>query len=93
VNALPDETNGRGMDMETNVQQEVTLIAHESALEDLVDRYGLTAVLMMLASICTDKADHIRSSYSDATLANSWDGASVAVANTCTRSSVRRVSP
>ena len=45
----------------------------EMQLESLVDQHGLSAVLNELANICTAKADHIRSSYSDESLARCWE--------------------
>jgi hypothetical protein len=42
-------------------------------LEAFIDEYTLAEVLEKLANICREKADHIRTSYSDKTLAQTWD--------------------
>lgn len=43
-------------------------------LERAIDAHGLADVLATLASICTEKAGHIRASYGDAPgLARSWE--------------------
>lgn len=42
-------------------------------LEIMIDQHGLNAVIVAMAAICADKADHIRSSYDDRTLAKQWD--------------------
>ncbi|MGH8235392.1 MAG: hypothetical protein ACREXP_00030 [Steroidobacteraceae bacterium] len=61
-------------------------------LEKLIDERGLAGVLESIAGICGEKADHIRASYLDETLADNWDSASIAVTNCAGRVSVRRVS-
>lgn len=45
-------------------------------LEQLVDRYSMPEVIASLAVICSEKADHIRTSYADISLARGWDTAS-----------------
>lgn len=56
------------------------LTANEQVdLELLVDREGLDEVLRSLGIVCADKADHIRASYSDASLAGRWDAAAKAI--------------
>ena len=49
--------------------------AERVALEILIDNAGLSAVLETLSELCAEKADHIRESYGDATLARHWDTA------------------
>ena len=44
---------------------------HE-AIESLVDKIGLEAVLFVLAETCADKAAHIESAWQDKTLAAAW---------------------
>ncbi len=41
-------------------------------LETLIDRCGLSSVLMALSEICGEKADHIRSNWQDEHLARDW---------------------
>jgi hypothetical protein len=65
----------------------------DTELEQLIDKLGLAAVLKTIASICSEKADHIRASYSDEALAYDWDRAAIAVSNCVTRTGVRAVSP
>ena len=45
------------------------------ALEKIIDRNGLAETVDVMAEICSEKADHIRSSYDDDELADQWDGA------------------
>jgi len=49
-----------------------------AALEALVDRHGAKAVLLDLAFICAEKADHIRSNWQDEVTAKAWDRAAKA---------------
>lgn len=42
-------------------------------LEDIVDAIGLTETVQALSLICSEKAEHIRTSYDDRTLAAMWD--------------------
>jgi hypothetical protein len=42
-------------------------------LESLVDKNGLSGTLQALAQICSEKADHIRSSYDDDETADLWE--------------------
>jgi hypothetical protein len=44
----------------------------ERTLEGYIDSHTLSAVVEALAGICIDKANHIRTSYGDRTLAASW---------------------
>lgn len=47
-----------------------------AALEALVDAHSVHAVLLDLAFICAEKADHIRSNWQDNVMARAWDKAS-----------------
>lgn len=38
---------------------------HKDALESLVDKYGAQSALEAIAEILSEKADHVRASYSD----------------------------
>jgi hypothetical protein len=42
------------------------------ALEALVDRYGLSAVISQLANVCDDKSQHIASNWQDNVTARMW---------------------
>ena len=42
-------------------------------LEEMIDEHGVSNVLEAIATIMSEKADHIRSSYDDRTLANYYD--------------------
>jgi hypothetical protein len=46
------------------------------ALEALVDAHSVRAVLLDLAFICVEKADHLRSNWQDEVTAKAWDRAS-----------------
>lgn len=48
-------------------------------LESLIDSHGLAAVLDAMAQIAFEKAEHIVSSYADATTARHWDKANAAL--------------
>lgn len=43
------------------------------ALEAILDRYSVRAVLEALAGICFDKADHVRTNWQDDITARAWD--------------------
>lgn len=43
------------------------------ALEAMVDRHGLTQVLIMLHHICGEKAEHLRSNWQDDASAKYWE--------------------
>lgn len=45
----------------------------EYSLEEIIDAIGLKETFQAMAKICLEKADHIRSSYDDKTLAKSWE--------------------
>ena len=45
------------------------------ALEQLVDKYSVGQVLVMLEEICQGKAEHIEESWQDLSLAKGWDKA------------------
>jgi hypothetical protein len=47
-----------------------------AALEALVDAHGVHAVLLDLAFICAEKADHVRSNWRDEITAKAWMKAS-----------------
>lgn len=49
--------------------------ADEFALEDLVDRCGISGVLYMLSEVCALKAEHVRSNWEDEPIARDWDKA------------------
>lgn len=42
-------------------------------LETLVDKHGMEAIAAYLASMCREKADHIRTNWQDEMLARAWD--------------------
>lgn len=42
-------------------------------LEQYIDMHGLAFVLAGIASVCRDKADHIRSNWQDEPSAARWD--------------------
>jgi len=42
-------------------------------LEDMIDTYGLEAVLDALGEICDEKAEHIRSNWQDSVTARPWN--------------------
>ncbi len=44
----------------------------EAKLEALVDTHGLETLLETLATICSEKSDHVASNWQDATLAGAW---------------------
>lgn len=43
------------------------------ALEPLVDSNTLSGVLLSLARLCNEKAEHIRDNWQDKALADEWD--------------------
>jgi hypothetical protein len=45
----------------------------QADLEMLVDRIGMAGVLRMLADVCADKAEHVRSTWDDPAMARMWD--------------------
>ena len=45
----------------------------QDALEALVDRWGLSGVLALLADVCNAKAEHVRENWQDESTAKSWE--------------------
>jgi hypothetical protein len=60
-------TPNQGLDME--------------ALEGILDRHGLHGVLDMLASVCAEKAEHVRSNWQDEGTARMWDRRATKLSN------------
>lgn len=48
-------------------------------LEHMLDRYTLADLLDGLATICAEKAEHVRSNWQDETTAKLWERASMSV--------------
>lgn len=48
-------------------------------LEALIDRRGIEQVLVALALICNEKAEHVVHSWQDATLAKRWVAVGTAI--------------
>ncbi|UGA46786.1 hypothetical protein HU230_0012385 [Bradyrhizobium quebecense] len=44
-----------------------------TALEEMIDRHGLTHVVAGLSLICSEKADYIRANFQDRVTAKAWD--------------------
>ena len=55
----PQEIKKQESDMET--------------IESMVDRLGITEVMLLLTHICGEKAEHIRENWQDQELAKRWD--------------------
>lgn len=55
-------------------------LALQAALEGMIDRGGLGAVLEAIAAVCDEKAEHIRHGWQDQELARSWSKAATRVA-------------
>ena len=47
--------------------------AHAEALEEMVDVHGLGRVLGMLADVCNEKAEHVRSVWGDKEGGRAWE--------------------
>ena len=45
----------------------------QDELESIVDASCLTAVIKMLAQVCYEKADHLRSNWQDEEAAQTWN--------------------
>lgn len=46
---------------------------HFDALEAILDQSDIKQVVLMLARICNEKAEHVRSNWQDETLAKTWE--------------------
>ena len=53
-----------------SVQQETI-----EAIEPLLDRSSLSDIVLALARLCNEKAEHVRSAWQDEHLAKAWDRA------------------
>jgi hypothetical protein len=51
------------------------------ALENIIDRIGLSKALELIEGICRDKADHVRSNWQDDELADTWEQGADALAH------------
>jgi hypothetical protein len=47
----------------------------QTTLESLIDSLGLEQVLTAMATVCYDKAEHIRANWQDNATAGVWDAA------------------
>lgn len=47
--------------------------SHFDTLESLLDQTSIQQVVLMLARICNEKADHVRSNWQDDGLAKAWE--------------------
>jgi len=65
----------------------------DTKLEILIDAYGLGNVLSSIAGTCAEKADHIRASYGDDTLARNWNAAGVRIAEVSASPRIVKVTP
>lgn len=45
----------------------------QDQIESFIDSFGLSAVLEMIAQICYEKGDHLRSNWQDERTAKVWD--------------------
>lgn len=70
-----------------------TILEAESALESLVDEFGMRAVLYMLEGISRAKTDHLRSNWQDAGAAQAWERASKVLDKAAAHNSIVKVSP
>ena len=61
-------------------------------LETLVDKHGIAEVLLALADVCADKAEHIQSAWQDDAHAALWNVAGEYVAQTADRPTLVEVS-
>jgi hypothetical protein len=52
------------------------------ALERIVDLHGLRKTLDMLATICAEKADHLRTDWQDEAAAKDWNRAYMLILRT-----------
>lgn len=48
-------------------------------LEEMIDKYGLSAVLASASEVCTLKSAHVREAWQDCITARSWDTAAKAL--------------
>jgi hypothetical protein len=53
----------------------------QNELEALIDRYGMSQVLLGIAAVCYEKEDHLRTNWQDTTTARAWHSDGVAVEN------------
>jgi hypothetical protein len=71
--------------------KELTVAEHE-AIEALIDRYNLAAVLEAVADVCEDKAQHIRENWQDEPTSRLWQYASRKVQATAVTFPIKDVS-
>lgn len=64
----------------------------QDSLEELVDGLGLCDTLHLLAQVCSEKADHLRSNWQDENAAKVWDSAGATLKNVTQRLDIRGVS-
>ena len=48
-------------------------ISDECVLESMIDEFGLHTIVDALATICFEKAEHLRSNWQDENMARNWD--------------------
>lgn len=63
----------------------------QKALEALIDQIGLYETLSLIEVTCADKADHIRSSYAESSIASLWDKAGASITDASEGFAVQRL--
>ncbi|MCH8807004.1 MAG: hypothetical protein IH986_13060 [Planctomycetes bacterium] len=48
--------------------------AAKRTLEAMLDTHGIGSLIDWLADVCHEKAEHVRSNWQDAALADAWEG-------------------
>lgn len=61
--------------MTTNSKREFPTPKEYVQLEQLIDTYGLKNLLIALADICSEKAQHVQENWGDRQLKKNWDKA------------------
>ena len=43
-------------------------------IEDYIDKHGVSSLLDLIADICSEKEEHVRTTWQDMNLARAWGG-------------------
>lgn len=68
-----DRNEGQAPDVTPVSQLASKHVSHFDVLEDVLDQSNITQVVLMLARICNEKAEHVRSNWQDEHLARTWE--------------------
>ena len=62
----------------TNKTADIVIFSHDSEkekyeLEQIIDKIGIPKICFLIADVCNEKADHVRSNWQDNNISKIWE--------------------